>query len=285
MKKRTVYLLSLTILGGAVVLGDTISTHASYASTRTAISPVFESSSAKSLKGIVNNKRFQVKDTTQSIYQSIVNIPIIPNASSLADRATGFVVGRDKILTCAHVSENTNSTLKVVPALNGEKEPYGEFKIDKVDIPKGYYSGGDLADLAYDYSVVTVSTNSKGEHIGDVVGCLNLRAITIPELVTGTPMRLIGYPGDKGGEQMWDSPGKLMRDDGYYGDDFFNKLLGPHFLEFDADMIPGNSGSPVLDSNNNVIGFTNLDSDNGKDFGNGATMLDPQAMEWINSKL
>ncbi|PEH49542.1 hypothetical protein [Enterococcus faecium] len=59
-----------------------------------------------------------------------------------------------------------------------------------------------------------------------------------------------------------------MQDDGYFGNSNF-EFLGPHFLEFDSlmqIMIADNSGSPVPDENNNVMGVTNLDSDNGEVF-------------------
>lgn len=281
--KKLIKLMTITTLS---VLGVSTNISASYASIKGNRPCVTQNSNAINPLNTINNQRFQVTDTTQPIYQSIVNIPVDGDG---VPEATGFVVGKDKVLTCAHVSADTSVGVKIAPGLNGEKKPFGDFAIERIDIPDGYYILGG-AQPSYDYSVLTVSPNENGEHIGDIVEQFELRTITVDDLVTGAPIRLIGYPGDKR-FQMWESPGQLTRSDGYYGNGILSELLGQHFLEFDADVVWGNSGGPVLDEDDKVIGFTSLDSDNGEgfgngeEFGNGAVMLGARAMEWINSKL
>ncbi|PEH49515.1 hypothetical protein [Enterococcus faecium] len=74
-----------------------------------------------------------------------------------------------------------------------------------------------------------------------------------------------------------------MRENGYFRDSNF-EFLGTYFLEFDADIIPGNSEIPVLNENDNVIGVVNLDLVNSEGFGNVAIMLEPRALSWILSQ-
>ncbi|PEH49543.1 hypothetical protein [Enterococcus faecium] len=76
----------------------------------------------------MNNKRFKIKDTTQSIYKSIVNIEVLIDKETFYPHTTGFVIDHDKILTCAHVSDDTKLGSKVISVLNEEQKPFGEFK-------------------------------------------------------------------------------------------------------------------------------------------------------------
>lgn len=275
-KKRTIGVAGLLILVGLFICTDEVFAIGVYSKQANSI---IEKNSGS--KGVVNGQRFRVLDTTAPVYRSIVRIPT-------NDYASGFVIGRDKILTSAHVSQNTPIGATIVPGLNENEHPFGEFQVTNIDIPDGWWNNWRGGGARYDYSVVTVAPNAQGEYIGDIVEPLSLKTTTISDLISIGNIRLLGYPRDKGSEQLWDSPGKLLRYDGFFGDDAFNEQLsdlGNHFLEFDADSSWGNSGGPVLNSRNEVIGVVNLDSDNGPGFGNGAVLLEPIVVDWIESKL
>jgi V8-like Glu-specific endopeptidase len=242
-------------------------------------------------KGIVNNQRSQVVDTKVSPYNSIVQVPCPLNVGN-ALFATGTVVGKNKILTSAHISRKSVLGDFITPGLNDGVAPFGKFEISKIEIPDDYSNDNSPYQLAYDYSIITVLPNEHGENISDVVPVINIQETNISNLHIGSPIKLIGYPVDKGSNQMWECPGELLRDDGQ----FYTLTLtflpkdGDHFLAHSADSVFGNSGGPVINSNGNLIGVANLLSDNELAFnetgwGNGAVMMDKRAVEWISARL
>lgn len=280
-KKLNMMVVGLLITGGLVgTPGQVLATDIAHLKGSVEIIDQSNYIPPHEIKGFnfANGKRFRVDDTTEPVYRSIVRI----------GQASGFVIGKDKILTNAHVSKNVQIGENVIPGLNEEESPFGEFKVSKIDIPEEYSDsalGGNT--LRFDYSVVTVLPNSQGEHIGDVVEPLVLKPTIISDLSSLGPIRNLGYPNDKGSKQLWVGPGELVRYDGGFGDEDLNNILpniGQHFLQYDCDQAPGNSGGPVINNKNEVVGIVSLGYDEYPSFGNGSIMLEQSVIDWAQSR-
>ena len=145
--------------------------------------------------------------------------------------ATGVVIGKNTVLTNKHVADNNNANLSFAPAAENENSfPYGTFKAKEVIA----YPGD--ADLV----VIHFNKNSEGQSVGDVV-----TPATIGESTTvssNEPITVTGYPGDKPLATMWESSGKV-------------KSNNDNILTYSASTFGGNSGSPVFNDNNELIGL------------------------------
>lgn len=175
---------------------------------------------------IGTDDRTRVKDTTISPYSSIVRTEVsFKGGNSLG---SGTVIGKNTILTAGHVAarfEREAAKGYVFPGKNGSATPFGKFQV------KAAYR------LKYqDIGIFIVAPNEKGQSVGDVVPRLKISQTAS----VGDSIMLPGYGGDKGGQQ-WESIGKITEEDGsnwYYT----------------ADATPGNSGSPILNQRNEIIG-------------------------------
>lgn len=242
-------------------------------------------------RGIVNGQRRQVVDSTLAPYRSVVQVQLNV-ASRIAAAASGAVVARNTILTAAHVIEDMQVGNLVTPGLNDMSIPFGTFRVQSLAFPEQYIlePGTDYRAPYYDYGIVIVEPNEDGLGIGDVVPPLPMRRTHVADLQIGAPVNLIGYPGDKGSLQMWECPGELLREDGdFYG---LNELYDwpPRFLAYSCDAVGGNSGGPLLDAHGEIIGVMGILSENEAllgetGWGNGAIMLDDEAMEWLLARL
>ncbi len=91
-----------------------------------------------------------------------------------------------------------------------------------------------------DLAILRVSPNEHNQHIGQVVKPATISSNTdtrINENITVT-----GYPGDKPLATMWESVGKVV-------------YIGGEELRYDLSTVGGNSGSPVFNGKNQVIGI------------------------------
>ncbi|AQM41161.1 serine protease [Staphylococcus cohnii] len=169
--------------------------------------------------------RHQIKNTRTSHYQSI---GYIEKGEMIA---TGVVIGKNTVLTNKHVADNNNANLSFAPAAENENSfPYGTFKAKEVIA----YPGD--ADLV----IIHFNKNSEGQSVGDVV-----TPVTIGESTTvssNEPITVTGYPGDKPLATMWESSGKV-------------KSNNDNILTYSASTFGGNSGSPVFNDNNELIGL------------------------------
>lgn len=112
------------------------------------------------LRGIVNGKRTQTKDTTLPPYNSVVHV-LTPGG--LTPAASGSVIGQNSVLTAAHVAEVMVTGSPVTPALNGEDTLYGSFRVKSIHMPDEWISDHDLT---FDYAVIIVEENAQGKNIG-----------------------------------------------------------------------------------------------------------------------
>ncbi|QJF25305.1 trypsin-like serine peptidase [Mammaliicoccus vitulinus] len=203
-----------------------------------------------------NNDREQITNTTSAHYQSIAFADI--GGTSIA---SGVVIGKNTVLTNKHVVDATNgdaSVLKFSPAANGDGNyPAGTFTATD------YTTAPDGEDLA----VVTVGENSEGQSIGDAV-----QPATIADTSTvnkGDDITVTGYPGDKPIATLWESKGKILSASG-------------SDVTYDLSTYGGNSGSPIFNASNQVIG---LHYGGVPDSHNSGVLFNSSVQEFINSNL
>lgn len=179
-----------------------------------------------------NNNRHQIFNTTQGHYDAVsfIYIPIDGGYMS----GSGVVVGENEILTNKHVvngAKGNPRNISVHPSAKNENDyPNGKFVGQEI-IP--YPGNSDLA-------ILRVSPNEHNQHIGQVVKPATISSNTdtrINENITVT-----GYPGDKPLATMWESVGKVV-------------YIGGEELRYDLSTVGGNSGSPVFNGKNQVIGI------------------------------
>lgn len=187
----------------------------------------FASTSSQRVRTILpNNDRTQIFDTLNGHYQSVCFIYV-----NNAIQGSGVVVGPNTILTNRHVVSRAHSpeNIRIAPARKSQTEvPFGGFEASDFII-------NDDEDLA----VVHVSPKSIGS-IGELVD--QAKIVNNPSTSTGDSITVTGYPGDKPFGTMWESRGKVV----YTNDDT---------IRYNASTVGGNSGSPLFNDKNEVIGI------------------------------
>ena len=143
-----------------------------------------------------NNNRHRIPGTTHGHYQSLCFVDMGDGGI-----ASGVVVGKNTMLTNKHVVKN--DSLTAMPAANGQNNfPKGQFKSNNI---VRYPGDQDLAVVHFD-------KNDKGQSIGDVVRPANMA--DAQQSKVGERMTITGYPGDKPLSTMWESIGKITKNDG-----------------------------------------------------------------------
>ena len=148
---------------------------------------------------------------------------------------SGTLIGNNKVLTAAHVvwdDKDNPGRITVVPGrksagTSATAMPYGSAKGTSVNIPSTY---GHVPNVweEDDYAVITLDTNI-GATVGDFWS--DIRAIDAAR-VRPASVNVAGYPGDKGGNQMWRSYGRVTSVSG-------------EKIEYENDTRGGMSGSPI----------------------------------------
>jgi len=187
----------------------------------------FASTSNPQVSSILpNNDRTQVFNTLDGHYQSVCFIYV-----NNAIQGSGVVVGPNTVLTNRHVVSKAKSpqNIRVAPARQSKKDvPFGSFEASD-------YIVNDTQDLA----VVHLSPKSVGS-IGEVV--TPAKIVNNPSTSVGVPITVTGYPGDKPFGTMWESKGVSTTET-------TNRIY------YNASTFGGNSGSPVFNEQNEVIGI------------------------------
>lgn len=148
---------------------------------------------------------------------------------------SGALIGNNKVLTAAHVVWDDKDHPDRITVVPGRKSagtsttamPYGSAKGTAVNIPSTY---GHVPNVweEDDYAVITLDKNI-GTTVGDFWS--DIRAIDAAR-VRPASVNVAGYPGDKGGNQMWRSYGSVTHVSG-------------EKIEYENDTRGGMSGSPI----------------------------------------
>ena len=196
-----------------------------------------------------NDDRVLVSNTRVAPYSSIAFTISVPEPG-WKSYGTGFLVEDDILVTSAHIIKNNeknsiNQDFKIYLGsyVNGYRQsPFGEVYPVVYKFNKNYLSAGDVGD---DFAVIKLS-----KPIGRDVGKLSLST----NLNTGSSIWTAGYPGDKfvNGQR-----GSMWRTGGMVGN-IYSK-----YFETKMDTMGGQSGSPVFNSLNQVVGIVSAEDRNG----------------------
>ncbi len=191
---------------------------------------------------IGDDESYEIIKTHEAPYRAICDIRTYwdKNGDGAADigyLGSGCMVGRSVVLTCGHILHRPDAgncvKVEVYPARQRYYTPYGPYKAKKVFANCKYVQNMVAVN---DWGVIILNANA-----GDITGWLGLKNCKDTDL-SGSDVSVIGYPGNKDKYRitMWRSDGKVVAD--------IND-----FLYYDCDTLPGNSGSPVIDSENKIV--------------------------------
>ncbi|HEH8586997.1 TPA: serine protease [Staphylococcus aureus] len=196
----------------------------------------------------------EITDATKAPYNSVVAFA----------GGTGVVVGKNTIITNKHVSKDYKVGDRITAHPNGDKGNGGIYKIKSIsDYP------GDEDISVMNIEEQAVERGPKGFNFNENVQAFNFAK----DAKVDDKIKVIGYPlPAQNSFKQFESTGTIKR-------------IKDNILNFDAYIEPGNSGSPVLNSNNEVIGVVYGGIGKiGSEY-NGAVYFTPQIKDFIQKHI
>lgn len=182
------------------------------------------------------DSRVQVTDTTAEPYRKVALLWLY-DAGGLFGSCTGTFIGPDVLMTAAHCLYDSvdgwTTDVRVVPAADGDEEPFGGFFADGWTIPQEFIDMDE--DPQWDYGVISLPGANP---VGVQTGWMPLVQMTSGTLNSGSfaPM-IVGYPGDKPDGTMWRASEAAFSD------------VTADFLDYSIDTASGQSGAAVFSNN------------------------------------
>lgn len=201
--------------------------------------------------GIIDgDDRVQIKKTDSVPWRWICKIFIKDSKGRISSEGTGLLISDRHILTAAHVIyqkyiDPYSYSIEVIPAFSGGDEPFGMYAVSKKPKISKWYDPEEKNHLDFDYALITLEDRVGQEKFSKIGGPLcywghpQCGANTIftrldPKKLNQRSTITAGYPGKKGGKQLWCAKGIL------YGASEKGRRM---FMTSDATA--GQSGSPV----------------------------------------
>ncbi|MBF0778027.1 trypsin-like peptidase domain-containing protein [Streptococcus cuniculi] len=179
------------------------------------------------------DNRYQVKNIKTDPYRKIVYLEsVFPDGLR---QGTGIMIGTDTILTAAHnlydeETGNWASSVLASPGHNGSTAPYGVYSSKKFYVLRNYRL--KAGDSNYDMGVIKLDRKVNAA----------VKSVGVSKSVSKNQrVQVAGYPGGSGG-RMYTMFGTV--------DDIADNLMS-----YTIDTEPGQSGAPVLNSKNQVVGI------------------------------
>ncbi|UEX89523.1 trypsin-like serine peptidase [Staphylococcus ratti] len=237
-----------------------------------------------------SDTREYVKNMDRAPYRSVVALDAKfgnfegTREKGIHEIGTGTVIGKDTIVTAAHVVYGIKETLRggyatevtATPAQNGKQAPYGKFKVKSIKVHEGYMNEENIENylhFGYDIAIIKVAPNKKGQHIGDVVEPLKVKKA---DQVKGSKILTVGYPGDKVkhyrfNRTPWQSVGTVV------GNYRIHNMFQTNFYS-----AGGQSGASAIDlSDNKVIGILSF----GDRHATGFIQFNQEIYPWLKNNL
>lgn len=160
---------------------------------------------------------------------------------------SGLVIGKNLILTNKHCLPEDYFMIRIYPGTTKEvfnaTDSSRYFRVKEIIS----YPGNE------DISIAKVSTNSLGQSIGEYSKPVDLKENYATKI--GTKISVVGYPRDKEWPTMYKSNGRINATPDN------NPKVRDVDLVSDTYIFGGNSGGPIFNEKNEVIGVINMIAD------------------------